>query len=45
VQLALFVRNFTDQEIQVLKFQQAGNPLSVRYNKPRTFGGTLTYRW
>ncbi len=45
VQLALFVRNFTDQEVEVLKFQQAGYPLSVRYNKPRTFGGSVSYRW
>jgi iron complex outermembrane receptor protein len=45
LQLAMFVRNFTDQEIQVLKFQQAGFPLSVRYNKPRTFGGSISYRW
>jgi iron complex outermembrane receptor protein len=45
VQLAVFVRNLTDEQVEVLKFQQAGYPLSVRYNKPRTFGGSLTYRW
>ncbi|VWX55058.1 TonB-dependent receptor [Novosphingobium sp. 9U] len=44
-QFALFLRNFTDQEVEVLKFQQAGYPLSVRYNKPRTFGGSISYRW
>ena len=44
-QVAVFVRNFTDQEVQVLKFQQAGFPLSVRYNKPRTFGINMSYRW
>jgi iron complex outermembrane receptor protein len=44
-QVALFVRNFTDQQVEVLKFQQAGYPLSVRYNKPRTFGGSVGYRW
>lgn len=44
-QVALFVRNFTDREIQVLKFTQAGAPLSVRYNKPRTFGLNMSYRW
>ncbi len=45
VQLALFVRNLTDQQVEALKFQQAGYPLSVRYNKPRTFGGSISYRW
>ncbi|HUD27581.1 MAG TPA: TonB-dependent receptor [Novosphingobium sp.] len=44
-QFAMFVRNFTDQQVEVLKFQQAGYPLSVRYNKPRTFGGSVAYRW
>jgi len=45
MQVALFVRNFTDREIQVLKFTQLNYPLSVRYNKPRTVGVTLSYRW
>ncbi|WEK43894.1 MAG: TonB-dependent receptor [Candidatus Sphingomonas colombiensis] len=45
VTVSMFVRNITDQEIQVLKFMQAGYPLSVRYNKPRTFGGSVAYRW
>jgi iron complex outermembrane receptor protein len=45
VQVALFVRNFTDQEVQVLKFLQAGNPLSVRWNKPRTVGLSVSYNW
>lgn len=45
MQVALFVRNFTDQEVQVLKFLQAGNPLSVRWNKPRTFGLSVSYKW
>ncbi|RYY27127.1 MAG: TonB-dependent receptor [Sphingomonadales bacterium] len=44
-QLALFVRNITDRQIQVLKFMQAGAPLSVRYNKPRTIGLNASYRW
>lgn len=44
-QVAVFVRNVTDQEVQVLKFLQAGYPLSVRYNKPRTFGINMSYRW
>jgi iron complex outermembrane receptor protein len=45
MQLAVFVRNLTDQAVQVLKFTQAGYPLSVRWNKPRTFGVTASYRW
>jgi iron complex outermembrane recepter protein len=45
VQFALFVRNITDQEVQVLKFLQAGYPLSVRWNKPRTFGLSVAYNW
>ncbi|WP_116811635.1 TonB-dependent receptor [Steroidobacter cummioxidans] len=45
VQVAAFVRNFTDQEVEVLKFFQAGYPLSSRYNKPRTVGLSVTYNW
>lgn len=45
VQFALSVKNLTDQEIEVLKFRQASNPLSVRYNMPRTYAASLTYRW
>jgi hypothetical protein len=44
-QLALSVRNLTDNQIQVLKFTSGGFPLSVRYNKPRTFALTASYRW
>ena len=44
-QLALAVRNLTNREIQVLKFTSGGFPLSVRYNKPRTFSLTASYRW
>ncbi|MDF7775376.1 TonB-dependent receptor [Sphingomonas sp. AOB5] len=43
--VALNVRNLTDRQVQVLKFTQAGYPLSVRYNKPRTFALTVGYRW
>jgi hypothetical protein len=39
------VRNFTDEEVQVLKFFQAGYPLSSRFNKPRTCGLSVTYNW
>lgn len=45
VQVAAFVRNFTDEEVQVLKFFQAGYPLSSRFNKPRTCGLSVTYNW
>ena len=45
IQLALAVRNLTDQEIQVLKFNQGVNPLSVRFNQPRTISLALSYRW
>lgn len=45
VQVAAFVRNFTDEEVQVLKFTQAGFPLSARFNKPRTYGLSVTYNW
>jgi iron complex outermembrane receptor protein len=44
-QIAVFVRNFTDEQVQVLKFTQANFPLSVRYNKPKTIGLTVGYRW
>lgn len=45
VQVAAFVRNLTDTQIQVLKFMSGGYPLSVRYNKPRTIGVSLSTRW
>lgn len=45
VQIAAFVRNFTDTEVQVLKFTQANAPLSARFNKPRTYGLSVTYNW
>ncbi len=45
VQVAAFVRNITDRQIQVLKFMSAGYPLSVRYNKPRTIGVSMSTRW
>jgi iron complex outermembrane receptor protein len=45
IQLALSVRNLTDQQIEVLRFRQGVNPLSVRYNQPRTFAASLGYRW
>jgi hypothetical protein len=45
VQIAAFMRNFTDEEVEVLKFFQAGFPLSSRYNKPRTYGLSATYSW
>lgn len=45
IQVAAFVRNITDRQIQVLKFMSAGYPLSVRYNKPRTIGISASTRW
>jgi iron complex outermembrane receptor protein len=45
VQLALSVRNITDQQIEVLRFRQGIYPLSVRYNQPRTVAASITYRW
>lgn len=43
--LSIFVRNLTDQAVQVLKLNQGAIPLSVRYNQPRTIGGSVSYRW
>jgi iron complex outermembrane recepter protein len=45
VQLAAFVKNLTDKGIRVLQFQQGGFPLSSRWNQPRTYGLTASYRW
>lgn len=49
VEVAVFVRNLTDEVIEVLKFRQvigtASYPSNVRYNQPRTFGGSISYRW
>jgi iron complex outermembrane receptor protein len=45
LQVSGFVRNLTDEEVQVLKFMQAGYPLSSRFNKPRTYGLSASYRW
>lgn len=45
VQLAGFVKNLTNQGIRVLQFQQSGFPLSARWNAPRTYGITASYRW
>ena len=44
-QVALFVSNFTNEAVQVLKFTQANYPLSARWNQPRTFGLGASYRW
>ncbi len=45
VEMAMFVRNATNQEIPVLQLQQAGIPLVNRYSRPRSFGASVTYRW
>jgi hypothetical protein len=45
IEVALFVKNATNQVIPVLKLQQVDIPLANRYSRPRTFGVTATYRW
>jgi iron complex outermembrane receptor protein len=45
LQVALFVKNATDQVIPVLKLQQGEIPLANRYSRPRTFGVSVGYRW
>ena len=45
-QLAMFVQNLTDEMFPALQFFAApGIPLSNRYNQPRTYGVSLSYRW
>lgn len=49
LEVALFVRNLTNETIRVLKFNQVvggvGYLSNVRYNRPRTFGASVSYRW
>jgi iron complex outermembrane receptor protein len=49
VAVAFFVKNLTDTVIQALKFQQVvggvGTVYAVRYNKPRTIGASISYRF
>jgi iron complex outermembrane receptor protein len=45
IEVALFVKNVTNQVIPVLKLQQVDIPLANRYTRPRTWGLTATYRW
>lgn len=42
---SVWVKNLTNETIQLLKFQLSGSPYQVRYNAPRTIGGTLTYHF
>jgi len=42
---SVWVKNLTNQTIQLLKFQMDGPLYQVRYNEPRTIGGTVTYRF
>lgn len=44
-QIAGFVKNFTDEAIQLLKFNSGAFPLSARWNQPRTYGITGSYKW
>lgn len=43
--LAFFVANATDEVYPVLKLQQLDIPLANRYNRPRTTGVSLIYRF
>lgn len=45
VTATFFIKNFTNEVFQALKFQQAGYPLSARFSQPRTFGGSISYKW
>lgn len=45
IQLAVFVKNFTDEALRLLQFQTGGFPLSSRWNQPRTWGVTASYKW
>ena len=44
-EIAVFVKNLTDQVVPILKLQQVDIPLANRYSRPRTFGVSATYRW
>ncbi|MGQ2990792.1 TonB-dependent receptor [Brevundimonas sp.] len=44
-EVALFVKNATNEIVPVLKLQQVDIPLANRYSRPRSFGVTATYRW
>jgi iron complex outermembrane receptor protein len=49
VQFGIFVKNLTDTEFPALKFQQVvggvGTVYAVRYNNPRTIGGSVSIRF
>jgi outer membrane receptor protein involved in Fe transport len=49
LQLSLFVKNLTDTTFPALQFQQVtagvGTVYAVRYDKPRTIGGSISFRW
>ena len=45
LEMAVFVKNLTNQIIPVLKLQQVDIPLANRYSRPRTFGVSAAYRW
>jgi iron complex outermembrane receptor protein len=45
IQLALFVKNLTNQVVPVLKVEQTGIPLANRNSRPRTFGVSASFRW
>ena len=45
LEVALFAQNLTDQDVQLLKFEQGSTIYAFRYNQPRTEGVNLIYRW
>lgn len=44
-QIAFFIQNLTDEKVALLKFTTNGFPLANRYNEPRRFGASLSYKW
>ena len=45
VEVALFIKNLTDTTTRLLAGQTGGVTFAYRYNQPRTFGGTVLFRW
>jgi len=45
LEVAVFAQNLTDQDVQLLKFEQGSTIYASRYNLPRTEGVNLIYRW
>jgi hypothetical protein len=45
LEVAIFAQNLTDQDVQLLKYEQGSTIYAFRYNQPRTEGVNLIYRW